>query len=303
MFLQGQHPGALRRIGAERLSKLCACTHRLASSRCGDAHAKRKQLGSEMLKHGILAGLLTLSAIAATSAAISQTTPDYAAIVAAPDRSDADRKLDTNRAPAQWLAFIGAKPGMKILDVFAVYGWKAELLARAVTPGGKVYAQNSETAFARVKDRLDARLNTPAAANIVSVVRPFEDPAPPGMHDFDLVTFFYAYHDVTYLGVDRAKMIKAFDEALKPGGELVVGDYSAKPGAGTSVVQTLHRSDEALVRLEIEAAGFKLIDHGDFLHVPGDDRDAHSHSSAQPVDIYLLKLRKSRTEPLIAPKA
>jgi hypothetical protein len=42
-------------------------------------------------------------------------------------------------------------------------------------------------------------------------------------------------------------MNKAFYDALKPGGELVVGDYSARPGAGTSVVQTLHRSDEALV--------------------------------------------------------
>ena len=136
--------------------------------------------------------------------------------------------------------------------------WKAELLARAVAPSGKVYAQNSEAVFARVKDRLDARLNTPAAANIVSVVRPFEDPAPPSMHDFDLVTFFYAYHDITYLGVDRVKMNKAFYDALKPGGELVLGDYSAKPGAGTSVVQTLHRSDEAVVRSEIEAAGIQI---------------------------------------------
>jgi predicted methyltransferase len=244
------------------------------------------------MKHKILARLLTLSAIVAAPAAISQTAPDYAAIVAAPDRSDADRKLDTNRAPAQWLAFIGAKPGMNILDIFAVYGWKAELLARAVAPSGKVYAQNSEATFARVKDRLEERLKTPAAANIVSVVRPFEDPAPPAKHDFDIVTFFYAYHDVTYLGVDRAKMNKAFYDALKPGGELVIGDYSAKPGAGTSVVQTLHRSDEALVTSEIEAAGFKLIDHGDFLHVPEDARDTPSHSSAQAVDIYVLKFRK-----------
>jgi len=245
-----------------------------------------------MLKHRILACLLTLSAIAATSAAISQTAPDYAAIIAAPDRSDADHKLDTNRAPAQWLAFIGAKPGMKILDIFAVYGWKAELLARAVAPGGKVYAQNSEAAFARVKDRLDARLKTPAAANIVSVVRPFEDPAPAGMHNFDLVTFFYAYHDITYLGVDRAKMNKAFYDALKPDGELIVGDYSAKPGAGTSVVQTLPGRYLCAKISQAEAAGFKLIDHGDFLHVPGDARDAPSHSAAQPVDIYVLKFRK-----------
>jgi len=249
-------------------------------------------VGSEMLKSRILACLLTVSAIAAAPAAIAQTAPDYAAIIAAPDRSDADRTLDTNRAPAQWLAFIGAKPGMKILDIFAVYGWKAELLARAVAPGGKVYAQNSETAFARVKDRLEARLKTPAAANIDSAVQPFEDPAPTGMHDFDLVTFFYAYHDITNLGVDRAKMHKAFYDALKPGGEFVVGDYSAKPGAGTSVVQTLHRSDEALVASEIEAAGFKLIDRGDFLRVPRDARDVHSHNGAEPVDIYVLKFQK-----------
>jgi predicted methyltransferase len=244
------------------------------------------------LKHKILAWLLTLPAIVAAAAAISQTAPDYAAIVAAPDRSDADRKLDTNRASAQWLAFIGAKPGMNILDIFGVYGWKAELLARAVAPGGKVYVQNSEAAFARVKDRLDARLKTPAAANIVSVVRPLDDPAPPGMLDFDVVTFFYAYHDITYLGIDRAKMNKALYDTLKPSGELVMGDYSAKAGAGTSVVQTLHRSDEAVATSEIEAAGFKLIDHGDFLRVSGDTRDAPSHSSAQPVDIYVLKFRK-----------
>jgi len=99
------------------------------------------------LKHKILAWLLTLPAIVAAPAANSQTAPDYAAIVAAPDRSDADRKLDTNRAPARWLAFIGAKPGMNILDIFGVYGWKAELLARAVAPGGKVYVQNSEATF------------------------------------------------------------------------------------------------------------------------------------------------------------
>src|SRR5947209_4695043 len=142
------------------------------------------------------AGLLSYAALALVAGvppAVAQTAPDYAAIVAAPDRTEADRKRDTNRAPAQWLAFIGAKPGMNILDVFAVYGWKAELLARAVAPGGKVYAQNSEAALARVKDRLEARLKTPAAANIISAVRPFEDPAPTATHDFERVTFFFAY--------------------------------------------------------------------------------------------------------------
>src|SRR5205814_3828081 len=89
------------------------------------------------MKYKILAGFLALSTVAAAPATLVQTTlaqiasgsaapgyaaPDYAAIVAAPDRSEADRKLDTNRAPAQWLAFIGAKPGMKILDILRYTG-------------------------------------------------------------------------------------------------------------------------------------------------------------------------------------
>jgi hypothetical protein len=145
-------------------------------------------------------------------AAHAQNSPNYVAIVAAPDRSAADHKLDANRAPAQWLAFLGIKPGLTVLDIVDVYGYTAELMAGA---GAKVYAQNSEAGYARVKDQLEPRLKTPAGANIVSIARPFDDPAPPGMQ-FDLVTFFFAYHDITYRGVDRPKMLRAVYAALKP---------------------------------------------------------------------------------------
>ncbi|MCL2430423.1 MAG: methyltransferase [Alphaproteobacteria bacterium] len=229
----------------------------------------------------------SMSALLLAAAAHAQSSPDYAAIVAAPDRSAADRKIDANRAPAQWLAFLGIKPGMTVLDVFDVNGYKSELMARA---GAKVYAQNSERAYARVKDLLEPRLKTPAGANIVSIVRPIDDPAPPGVQ-LDLVTFFFAYHDITYLGVDRPKMLKAIYAALKPGAYFIMGDWSAKPGAGTSVVRTLHRSDEALVRSEIEAAGFRLVGEGDFLRHPEDKRDTHSHM-ANHVDAYVLKFQK-----------
>jgi predicted methyltransferase len=222
-----------------------------------------------------------------TATAHAQSSPNYAAIVAAPDRSAADHKVDANRAPAQWLAFLGIKPGMTVLDIFAVNGYKAELMARA---GAKVYAQNSERGYARVKDQLEPRLKTQAGANIVSIVRPLDDPAPPGMQ-FDLVTFFFAYHDITYLGIDRPKMLKAIYAALKPHAYFIMGDWSAKPGSGTSVVKTLHRSDEALVRSEIEAAGFKLMGEGDFLRHPEDKRETHSHF-ADHVDAYVLRFQK-----------
>src|SRR5579859_5444044 len=69
-----------------------------------------------------------------------------AAVVAASDRSDEDRKTDERRQPAKLLDFAGVKPGMAALDLMAGDGYTTELLARAVGKTGKVYAQNSPAA-------------------------------------------------------------------------------------------------------------------------------------------------------------
>ena len=46
--------------------------------------------------------------------------PDYAAIIAATDRSDADRQTDARRDPMKLLVFAAPRPGMKVLDMGAV---------------------------------------------------------------------------------------------------------------------------------------------------------------------------------------
>jgi predicted methyltransferase len=101
--------------------------------------------------------LAVLSVIAAwgMAPATAQDTPDYAAIVATPDRSDADRQTYQRRAPVQMLTFTGARPGMKVLDMEAGAGYTSELLARAVAPGGVVYAQDSAAVMERIKDKFD----------------------------------------------------------------------------------------------------------------------------------------------------
>jgi predicted methyltransferase len=67
----------------------------------------------------------------ASAAAVAQGVPDYAAIVAAPDRSDADREIDKRRDPAKLLAFTGVRAGMKVLDMGAGGGYSTELMVRA----------------------------------------------------------------------------------------------------------------------------------------------------------------------------
>ena len=112
---------------------------------------------------------------------------------------------------------------------------------------------------ARAKERFEARMKTDAMKNVVALARPFDDPLPAEVRNLDLITFFFFYHDTTYMAVDRAAMNKKLFAALKPGGFLVIADHSAKPGAGTSVGKTLHRIEESALRGEVEAAGFKLV--------------------------------------------
>ena len=225
---------------------------------------------------------------ASEAAPLSRTQLE--AIVAAPDRSDADRRNDVRRKPVDMLAFTGVRPGMTVLDVSAGGGYTTELLARAVGPTGRVYAQTPRPPSANLADRL----KKPAAANVVSVVRPFESAPAPELASggFDLVTLMFNYHDMGHLGVDRARLNAAIFAALKPGGALVIADHSGRAGTGISESGTLHRVEEAFLRREIEAAGFRLGGQGMFLRNPADPRDRQEPDPPQPKDEFVLRFVK-----------
>jgi len=244
---------------------------------------------------GVLGMLVVVAMLAASGPMRAQGAgaPDYAAVIAAPDRSDADRQTDQRRQPAKMLAFTGARPGMKILDMGAGAGYSTELLARAVGTGGSgVYAQESAAVMERVKDKFDLRAQNPAMKNVVHLIRNYDDPIPPDVGGLDLITFFFAYHDTTYMPVDRAEMNRKLFAALKPGGFLVIADHSARAGDGIAVGKTLHRIEESTLRREIEAAGFKLAAEADFLRHPEDPRDAAVFRPQVPVDEFVLKYQK-----------
>ena len=78
------------------------------------------------------------------------------------------------------------------------------------------------------------------------------------------------------MDIDRAKMNRAIFPALKSGGTYIVADHSGRAGTGTAETKTLHRIDEATVRSEVQAAGFRFVSEGGFLRNPQDPRTAPS---------------------------
>ena len=215
------------------------------------------------------------------------TAEHYQTVIASPIRTDQDRRMDAARRPAEFLPFTQARPRMLVLDVAAGGGYTSQLLALAVAPDGKVWAQREQPGAA-----LSKRLADQPQTNLVPVYRPFEDPVPPDAPKLDLITIVLNYHDITYLPVDRAKMNERWFAALKPGGHLVVVDHSGRPGTGITEGKTLHRIDEAVVVAEAKRAGFVLEAEGGFLRNPADPRDQTSSDSKIPTDKFALRFVK-----------
>lgn len=225
--------------------------------------------------------------LAFTAPLASALAQDYSAVLAAPDRSEADRANDSKRNALELLTFSGPKTGWRVLDMGAGAGYSTELMARAVGPTGKVWGQSD-----KASERFAARLKTPGMANAEAVMAPFDAPAPAGVRDLDLVTFFFAYHDTTFIEVDRTKMNKAIFDVLKPGGFLVIADHSARPGEGASVGKTTHRIEESTLISEVTAAGFKHVATGDFLRNPEDPRTVAVHRSGIKNDEFVVRFQK-----------
>jgi predicted methyltransferase len=205
----------------------------------------------------------------------------------APLRTERDRGMDARRHPVELLQFAQVRPGMRVLDVVAGGGYTSQLLALAVGPSGKVWAQTPQIG-ATLKERLAANPQT----GIEVVTRPFEDPVPPEATQLDLVTLILNYHDISYLPVDRDAMNRKIFAALKPGGRYVVIDHSALPGTGITAGKTLHRIEEAFVVAEIRRAGFVSDGEAAFMRNAADTRD--KPSSEPGSDKFVLRFVKPR---------
>ena len=219
----------------------------------------------------------------------SMSAPDARAVVANPIRTDRDRQIDASRKPVEFLAFTQVAPGMRVLDVSAGAGYTTQIMALAVGPTGKVWAQAPNPGEALAK-----RLAENPQANIIVSKRPFDDPVPDDASGLDVITLVNNYHDISYLPVDRAAMNRKLFAALKPGGRYIVMDHAAARGSGISVGKTLHRIEEAFVIEEVRQAGFVLDAQAMFLRNSSDAHDKPSNIAEQTSDKFLLRFVKPR---------
>ncbi len=152
---------------------------------------------------------------------------------------------------------LGDLRGLTLADVGAGTGFLARGFAAAVGPTGRVLAVDILPAFLE-------HLKTKAAQDKLvnfEVIEGGEKSPRLSAGSCDVVFTSDTYHHFEY---PRSMNVAIF-EALKPGGTYVVLDFIREEGVSRKWVLEHVRAGEAVVRAEVEAAGFECVRAEHFL--------------------------------------
>jgi ubiquinone/menaquinone biosynthesis C-methylase UbiE len=192
---------------------------------------------------------ITFAATAAAGARqlASRPAADWIARLERPERV-AGLKID------YIMSQLRLKPGQVVADVGTGAGVLSLPMAKAVAPGGKVYAIDIDQALV---DHVAMRAKEQQLTNVVPILGQFTDPHLPAQ-DVDVALF----HDVLHHIKDRATYLKTTVKYLKPGGRVAIVEL---PPTGS------HRDEPDLIvtkdqaREWMAAAGFKPVEEFDGL--------------------------------------
>ena len=222
--------------------------------------------------------LFAAPAFAAPSAAVT-------AAVADASRPDADKAVDALRKPAETMEFAGIKSGDKVAELAPGAGYFTRIIAKTVGDSGKVYTYGGRPALPTTP---------PVAANVTPVAGTNAEFAVP--EPVDVVWTSRNYHDFQNAMPDMSAYNKKVFAALKPGGTYFILDHAAAADAADDVTSKLHRSKEATVRAQVEAAGFRFVASSDILKNPADNgtERVQEQDVRGKTNQYLIKFVKPR---------
>jgi len=243
-----------------------------------------------------------LAAIATAGVTYAKPDANQMAAVADKGRPEADSKRDADRKPADMLEFAGVKQGQTVVDMIPGGGYFTRIFSKAVGPKGTVYAVGGppRPATDPAKPPPPPAQDTIAADPNYSNVKSVHVPLAGGIvipTKADLVWTAQNYHDANNIpNIDMVKFDKAVFDALKPGGVFVVLDHAAASGAAPDPQDKLHRIDPAIVKKQVEAAGFKFEGESKVLANPADDhtKPVFDPSIRGHTDQFIYKFRKPK---------
>ena len=223
-----------------------------------------------------------------------QIPATVATAVQDPGRAE-DAKIDARRHGAELVAFSGAKPGDRVLELIPGSGYFTRVFSKVVGPKGSVYVVLPAELETEYPDADKMRALKRDYANMEVLLQPAAALTVP--KPVDVVFTSQNYHDYPnkLMGPTDPKILdKAVFAALKPGGTFIIVDHVAQAGSGLRDTDTLHRIDPATVKQQVLAAGFQYVGESGVLRNPADthtlkvfDKAIRGHT-----DQFVYKFRK-----------
>jgi ubiquinone/menaquinone biosynthesis C-methylase UbiE len=147
------------------------------------------------------------------------------------------------------------KPGSTVADIGAGGGWFSVRAARRVGPQGRVIAEDINPKYLA---SIAARAQREHLANIQTLLGTPDDPKlAPG--SLDAALMLKVYHEIAH----PQPVLASLRAALKPGARFGIIDRN---GNGAD-----HGLNEAVVRDEVESAGYRQVARFDFTKADGQD--------------------------------
>jgi len=164
-----------------------------------------------------------------------------------------DEDREKFQRPSEVLKALEIKRGDWDADVGAGNGYYVQHMADLVGPTGKVFGEEiSDDAIGF----LNLRVKMFDLRNVEIIKGTVDDPKLPP-DSLAAVLVMNTYHHFSH----HEPMLERILHSLKPGGRLVVGDYSLPDHRSQSRADQLkiHEIDPALVRAELGRAGFQVV--------------------------------------------
>lgn len=172
------------------------------------------------------------------------------------DREERSREEQPEKA----LAALELHPGMWVADVGAGSGFYSIRIARAVSPGGVVIANEIQEGML---DRLRANADAQGVRNIETVLGTESDPKLP-KEKLDLVVLIDVYHEFSR----PQRMLDRIRDSLKPGGRLVLLEFRKEDPSVP--IRPEHKMSVAEVKAEVSPEGYqfeKVVDTLPWQHI------------------------------------
>jgi ubiquinone/menaquinone biosynthesis C-methylase UbiE len=166
------------------------------------------------------------------------------------DRLEADDRAIYKHRHAI-LSALGLEPGMEVADVGAGTGFLTLLIAAAVRPDGRVFAEDVVPEFL---EHIAAAAKKEGLGNVTTVLGDQKSAKlEPGSIDLALVCDVYHHFEFP------RPMLASLHSALRDGGRLVVIDFERVEGVSTQFAIEHVRAGKGTFTDEIKNGGFDLV--------------------------------------------